>query len=848
VRHGVRLALGTGFAALLAMPAAHAQQAPAQPQLEQIIVTGTRVADRSATDTSVPVDIVTAETLSQQGVTELNQALSTALPSFNFPRPALNDGTDTIRPATLRGLAPDQTLVLLNSKRRHSASLVNLNTISRGTTAVDMNTIPTAAVQSIEVLRDGASAQYGSDAIAGVINVRLREASDGGEVNASYGWRESSYSLPVSPVTDPSLPSDYRGSAPVGATWLPGEKISRDVSDGETTIVSAWKGLTLGEDGYLTLTFEYKDQARTERDGYDVRQQYPLVGGAFDPREETFERFNAWFGEPELEQLTLFANFGMDLSSGAHAYGWASFQDRNAESAGFYRRALDARNVIEIYPDGFLPIIAPRVTDASAAFGVAWNWGEWAMDSSLVYGYNKMEFTIKNTLNRSLGVDSGTEFDSGGFDYDQAVFNFSGVRELDWGLASPVNLAAGLEARLESYSIFAGEPDSYRNGGVLLNGAPTASGAQVFPGFQPQNAVDENRTAVGAYADVEANLTEKLLGSVALRVEDYSDFGSNVSGKLSLRYDFTDSFALRGSVSNGFRAPSLQQQFFATTSTNFINGVPFDITTFPATDPVAAALGAKPLDAETSLNYSVGAVMHFGMVSLTIDAYQINIDDRIVLSENLTDAVVRDYLQSLGFVGVGGGRFFLNGVNTETQGVDVVLNWPVDMGSAGRFDFTLAANFNKTDVTKVPPPSEALGEIYDPATPPPLFGRLRVLDFEEGTPSDKFIATLNWNLRGFGATLRATRYGETLNPGTSEPLDFVIDPAVVLDIEGRWDVTEKVRVAVGADNVLDEYPDPYTVGLDGTVNLNSTGNTPFSSYTPYGFSGRFIYGRLTVKF
>ncbi len=278
-------------------PLAYSQQGTAE--LREIVVTGTRVADRSATDTAVPVDIVTAETLAQQGSTDLNQALTSTLPSFTFPRPGLADGTDTIRPATLRGLAPDQTLVLLNSKRRHPSSLVNVNgTVGRGSSAVDMNAIPNAAVQSIEVLRDGASAQYGSDAIAGVINLRLKERSDGGAVNASYGWRESSYTVPVA-------------AAPAGATWRPGDKANRDVSDGETVTLSAWKGLSLGDSGYLTLSAEYKDQARTERDGFDVRQQYPLVDGAFDSREDSFDRFNAWRGDPELEQLTLFANFGV---------------------------------------------------------------------------------------------------------------------------------------------------------------------------------------------------------------------------------------------------------------------------------------------------------------------------------------------------------------------------------------------------------------------------------------------------------------------------------------------------------------------------------------------------------
>ena len=822
------------------MVAAVAQEAsePTIIDVEQLIVTGTRVPDRSATETAVPVDVVSGDALSNVGVTEINQALSVMLPSFNFPRPGLADGTDTIRPASLRGLSPDHTLVLMNSKRRHASSLVNVNgTIGRGAAAVDLNTIPAAIVQSIEVLRDGASAQYGSDAIAGVINVRLKQDSDGGDVLVAYGARDFDYDTPVA-------------AAPAGATWPAPSSIGSSGTDGETLTASAWKGFGFGDTGYLTIAGEYKDQERTERGGYDFRQQYPLVGTAFDPREAAFNRFNAWYGEPELEQLTFFANGGGELDGGVAIYGWASYQDRESRSAGFFRRALDDRNVIQIYPDGYLPIITPEVTDYSAAAGATWEAAEWTLDTSLTFGTNEMQFGVENSLNRSMGTTSPTTFDAGGFSYDQLVLNFSAVRAYDVGaFASPLNVATGLEAREEAYSIFAGEPSSYLNGGVLLpNGQPTASGAQVFPGFRPANVTDADRTAIGAYIDLEADLTEKLLGSVALRAEDYSDFGSNVSGKIAARYDFTEAFALRGSAQTGFRAPSLQQQYFATTSTNFIAGIPYDITSFPVSDPIARALGAQDLDAEEAVNYSLGAVMRFADVTLTIDAYSIDIDDRIVLSENLTQDNVRQYLESQGFIGIGGGRFFINGVDTETRGVDVVFTWSFDTNRAGQFDTTIVANRNETDVTRVPQtaPLAAL------APPPPLFARVNVLTFEEGSPDSKLAATLNWSGGGlFGATFRVTRYGEALDPDprltgtTAAPIgdqDAVIGAQTVVDLEGRFEPNERLRIAIGAENLLDEFPDAFPVAR------NATGNTPFSNYAPFGRSGRYLYGRVSFGF
>ena len=809
---------------------AQEQDEEAARTLDAVVTVGTRVANRSALDTAAPVDVVSAETIQNMGVGELNQALSVNLPSYNFPRPALTDGTDSVRPAALRGLAPDQTLVLVNGKRRHSASLVNVNgSIGRGSSAVDLNTIPSLAVGGVEVLRDGASALYGSDAIAGVVNVRLREANTGGAVQATYGWRETEYTVPVIEPTTPGVPD-------------PGRTTTRERSDGHVLTVAGWKGYGLGEDGFITVTGEYKDQNHTERAGYDHRQQYP---GSFPEGEAVINRWNGWTGEPDLEQLSFFANAGYTLDNGVELYGWGSYQDRETVSGGFFRRANDARNVIEIYPNGFLPKISPTTTDYSALGGLRFQAGDWDADASVGYGSNKMEFQIIDTLNRSLGPASGTSFDAGGFESDQLVANLSFVRGFAMdGLASDLNVAWGIEARRESYEIFAGEPDSWRNGGVLLPGGGTAaSGAQVFPGFQPKNELDEDRTAVGIYLDMEANVTDALLVSGAVRGESYSDFGEAVTGKLAARYDFTESFALRGSVQNGFRAPSLQQQFFTTTSTNFVNGVPFDVTTFRVDDPVAVALGAQPLDAEKSVNYALGFVFRAGALNLTVDAYRIDVEDRIVLSENLgtgssaADVAVQNYLLSQGIQGAAG-RFFLNGVETETTGVDIIANYAFPETSIGRFRGTLGANFNKTEVTKVPEIPELAA--LDPS--PTLFGRVNVLTFEEGAPKDKFTGQLDWDMGPLAATLRAIRYGEVLVPSSVAANDYTLSSKTIVDLEARYTWNEMLTLAVGADNILDEYPDAAPLGV------NSTGNTPFSTYSPFGYSGRFVYTKATLNF
>jgi iron complex outermembrane receptor protein len=782
--------------------------------MAEIVVTGTRVAERSRFDSLAPVDVVTEETLSKRGITELSQTLSVSVPSLNFPRPSAADGTDSVRPATLRGLAPDETLVLVNGKRRHRTALVNLNkTIGRGSAAVDFNAIPPAAIERVEVLRDGASAQYGSDAIAGVVNIQLREASEGGEASLSFGGYDTDVDT-------------ARGS--------------RSESDGDTLVASFWKGFTMGKTGFLTLSAEYRDRDATSRGDFDPRPGASLLGPV-----------TSRYGDPNTEDTTFYVNAGVPINDRAQFYGWAGYQTRDGEAAAFPRLVNDTQGrVSPLLPNGFLPIITTDVDDLTLGVGTRGTLGKWDFDISAVYGLNQIDYGVMNTANSSLGDASPTSFDAGGLEYDQIAFNAGLVRLVELGAKKiPLNVAVGVEARRETYSINAGQPESFIQGPVMtpMGNAPNQTlglaprGSQGFPGFQGTDARDADREAFGAYIDLEAQLTEKLSASVAARAENYSDFGSTVNGKFAARYNFTQNFGVRGAVSTGFKAPDLQQSFFSSVQTAFIVGVPFEIGTFPVDSGPARALGAKDLDAEESVNYSLGFVYRLGEFEATLDAYRIDIDDRIVLSENLNTGAVPqpDITGILAPFGVRGGRFFLNGVDTETQGVDVVLRRAFS-GDLGSLDLTVFANYNKTEVTKVP---QAVASL---TSRPVLFGRINVNTFEDGTPDVKAGFASDWNRNtGFGsigAVLKATYYGEVIEPTgpVGGVMDIDLGEHVLLDLSVNAKF-RKVSVSVGVDNLTDEYPDKTPAAFNGQAVQS------FSQFSPFGFNGRFYFARANIS-
>lgn len=804
-------------ATLLACPiAAMAQTGPQDATaVDEIIVTGTRTVGRTRLDSVAPVDVISGEVLTRQGAgTELAAALAATAPAINFPRPAISDGSDHVRPATLRGLAPDQTLVLINGQRGHVAALVNVNgNLGRGSTAFDLNTVPAITLGNVEVLRDGASAQYGADAIAGVINLRLREAASGGGLTAVYGVYDTQFDT-------------ARGS--------------HDRSDGEQISLSGWVGLPLFGDGFLTISGEVQEREPTNRSDYAAPSN--VVGGSATT-------VLGRFGDPKTSAQSVWFNAGKPLENGWEGYAFGGYQHRDSESAATARAFSNGNNVLAIYPNGFLPMIGAAIDDYNLFGGLKGEAGGIDWDFSAGYGRNELDYNVFNSLNASYGAASQTSFDAGGLAYDQLTVSIDGVKQVEANLFEPLNVAFGLEYRRESFEVHAGEPTSYNRGPLAAGG-----GAQGFPGFQPANVVDEDRSNVSAYIDLEGRLSESVTIGMAARYEDYSDFGDTLTGKLSARWDANEHFALRGAISTGFKAPALQQQFFSYVATNLVTtvvgGVPVtslvQAGSFRVNDPVAIALGSAPLEPEHSTNFSGGFVLRNGGFELTVDAYRIDIEDRIIYSETLgltrpsqSAATTSATLALLAPFGVTGARFFLNGVDTSTSGVDVVARYRTDQ-DFGQFTFTGAANFNATEITALP---EIPSTVAIPTSPGYLFDRANQLSFTDGTPRRKVVGSVDWSLGDFSATARATYYGSVLVPNNTSTLDYQAGDATLIDLEGRYTFPIGVTAAVGVNNLTDEYPQFTPAALNG-----GTGSVGFPSFSPYGFNGRFLFARVSYNF
>lgn len=823
-------------------------QVASEDEGQAIIVTGTRRTDRTVADSTVPIDVINAEALQSSGTTETNRLLNNLVPSFNFPQPSLTDGTDSLRPATLRGLAPDQVLVLVNGKRRHLSSLLNLNgSVGRGSAGVDMNTIPSLAIERIEVLRDGASSQYGSDAIAGVINIQLKKRGSN-KAQASFG----KYVTTMKDVAEvasvaPTLTSSSSENPVITFTGK-----DRTRRDGDTYTLATNLNLPIGDSGYLSWTTEYRDRSPTNRSGPDLRRQYTAAG---DVRETTISRYLHRFGDGLSKDLNFFVNAGADIGNGFELYSFGSYGIRDANGAGFYRRANDARNADwanggrPYYPDGFLPLIATSITDISAAAGVRGETSGWNLDLSVNYGSNRLDYSVENSFNTSLGgLVSPRKFEAGGMRSGQTSVNFDAQRDVNLGVGE-TSLAAGFEWRNENYKIVAGELASYVAGPyTFTNGA--APGSQVFPGFAPSTAIDKSRDSFAGYVELDSDLNDMINVQVAGRYEHFSDFGDTVNGKFAARVEPVKGIALRGSISTGFRAPGMAQQFFSTTSTNNVNGTLIEIGTFPVESAIAKALGAEPLTPEKSVN--IGGGVAFNMVrglSLTVDYYNIKINDRITLTENLQGSDVVAILTRAGVNGTSA-RFFINGIDTRTEGLDIVGSYRMPDFGAGKLTFTAGFNLNRNKITD--------RRTFSGFTAARLFARAESFRLTDGQPSNKLNLGLDWELGKFAMTARANRYGEVFLPGPSgditiakgaAPGDITLTPKWVADLELRYKLMNEVQVAIGANNLFDQYPDrlPY-----GTVNgynygLNNS-YLPYSSQSPFGFSGRFLYGRVTFEF
>ena len=781
--------------------------------LEEVQVVGSRNSKRTVVNSAVPIDIIDVKSVStQSGKIEINELLQYVAPSFNASKQSGSDGADHVDPASLRGMGPDQTLVLINGKRRHQSSLVNLfGTRGRGNTGTDLNSIPASAIKRIEILRDGAAAQYGSDAIAGVINIVLNDNID--EVNGAISYGAYSTNAQGDFVTGTANTDGFRLD-PNGN----GNSVGKNQSfDGGSLKIAANYGVAIGEKGgFVNFTTEYLTKNKTLRPGYDFRKG---------------------FGEAAIDGFNFMGNMVIPVSNKTEFYAFGGRNYRDTDAYAFTRN--DGARVVEsIYPGGYTPRITSNITDNSIAAGFRTKTDSgWKVDISNTYGKNYFHYYIKGTLNASLQSASPTEFDAGGHSLIQNTLNFDFSNNYK-SVLNGMNLAFGAEYRTEKFNIFAGELGSYATYDIAglpitnpatqtipndpISGDPRPGGSQGFPGYSPSNEVDKSRTNLSLYADSEFDLSENFLVSGAARYENYSDFGSTLNGKIASRLKISKKINLRGSVSSGFRAPSLAQIYYNLHFTNFNSGGATEVLLAPNNSTVTRAFGIDKLKEEKAINASLGFTANFGNFTATVDGYMINVKDRIVLTGYFDASALN--------IGVSEAQFFANGVDTNTKGLDVVLAYKKSFGDS-KFSATLVGNINDMKIDNIKNRS------LDQGT---FFGKREKAFLLASAPKNKFGLNLIYSKKWFDTGLAFTHFSEVVLVDYADE-DDVYSAKTVTDLTFGFKLSKELKLSVGSNNLFNVYPDKQ----------DEQGNTEAGGYwdsVQMGFSGAYYYARLGFTF
>jgi iron complex outermembrane receptor protein len=777
-----------------------------------VIVVGNRASEaRTNVDLPVPVDVLSAKEITKTGQTELGQMIHFTAPSFNSTKHAISNVTSYVDPATLRGLGPDQTLVLINGKRRHQSSALNVNNVvGRGSVGTDLNAIPTAAIERVEILRDGAAAQYGSDAIAGIVNIVLKSNPRGGVVSGNYGITQQ--------------------------------------GDGATYDTGVNFGLPVGKrDGFLNLTLQGHHNDPTDRSGDYTGRVYNSNQHKDDSivAATGFNRHVTTYGTARNTMGQLFYNGEVALGSQWRLYSFGGYSRKDMTAYGFFRNPSNkARAVLSLFPNGYNPVFPAKVQDLASAVGLRRKTDHgWNLDLSVGFGQNIIDTYANHTVNPSYGSASPTDFFTGTNKFGQALANVNLAKSFtSIGNLKSLSVAYGAEFRMERYELVAGDEASWKKGPVTTNNPDVGSSGR--EGIGAVNAVQRTRNNVGVYVDVLSDITDKFLVGTAVRFENYSDFGANVSGKLSTRYKFSELFSVRGSLNRGFRAPSMHQLYYSNNADAqwlTLNGVfdSFPIAHLRNDNPYVEKLGVGKLKAETTLDYNLGLTAQLTPdLVFTADVYQIDIRDRVVISGQLDakSPALAPVFNGSGFAQV---QFFSNALDTRTRGLDVVASYRKKMDRDMEVGLNLAMALNET---KVQGDVRTPGQLANLGTP--LIDRVMVGLIEVAQPRSKFIGSANYRFKKLEGMVRATRFGEVTAIQSAPELDQTFSAKIVTDASLTYRFSPRLGLTVGANNLFNVYPDEVAF-----PSLTASGQTPYTRFTSqFGFMGAYYFSALRFSF